>query len=201
MRDITLHVANFPVVVFVGIAAAVLFLEAGALAGLVLPGAGTAMAMGSLVSPEAGTVRLALVCLTAVAATTTGAHFGYLRGRSRGEQPAERGLHWPAQRWLDRALAQIERHAIWVVPAAHCVAYLRTLIPRAAGRAGISYRKFAFCVAPGAFLWGTALVLLGHTARVQVGNSIHLSPWLLGVLLLAALLRASRLRSKRPGTP
>ncbi|WP_018653907.1 DedA family protein [Actinomadura flavalba] len=136
--------------------------ESGLLAGLLLPGAATALTAGFVTHPAHGGRPLVAVCVTVVAATAAGAHWGYLRGTRTGPLTAfvrrRLGLRHA------RALAYTRSHPGRTIFTGHCTGGLRTLLPRLAAEAGVPYRRFALVNAAGAVTWGAGLVLAGRTA-------------------------------------
>jgi membrane-associated protein len=203
---------HLPVALILLSAGVILFVEAGLLIGLAFPGISTTLVLGFLTHSDNGDVPLVVACLTAIAATFMGAHYGYLRGRRRGDRPATAGsgsASGPIARWLDRvinsrrlgfALSLVERRATLSIPVGHCIGGLRTLVPRAAGRAGVPRWKFTLCNGPAAVFWGAATVLAGHAAKAaldRVDEALNRSGWLLLLLVCAGLIAVGRARAWR----
>ena len=136
------HLGGLSVQLLFLAAGIILAAEAGLLIGVMLPGASTAIALGFLVRPVGGNWPFVLACLAAVAATTIGSHYGYIRGgRHVFSQPSDRWLagqinkRVPVQR-REQALSRLQRSSTALVAASQCIGVLRTLTPRLASRAG-----------------------------------------------------------------
>jgi membrane-associated protein len=182
--------AKTPALLIVCIAAIILFVEAGLLVGLVLPGASTVLVLGFLADPVNDVISPVVACVTAVAATATGAHYGYLRGRRR-EASAKSGRldRWIGPRRKAQAISLIERNAVLAIALAHCIGVLRTLMPRIVGRSEISYQKFALSNLPGAVFWSLAMISLGYVARAaleRMDRLVNLSGWLILIIAVGS---------------
>ncbi|MEI4272923.1 hypothetical protein TEK04_14440 [Klenkia sp. LSe6-5] len=175
--------------------AAVLVVEAGFLAGMLLPGSTAALAAGWL-SVNRG-LPLALVIAVVTASTVVGAHLSWWRGRHTAAPAKVKGR---LRRLLGRVFAGLRQHPLVVVAVAQCVAGTRTLTPRAAAAAGVSYRRFTVAQLAGATAWASVMVVSGTTAASLVPpldpDLYAVVPLVVG-LLVAAVLAVKLVRRRR----
>ncbi|WP_279583099.1 DedA family protein [Fodinicola feengrottensis] len=141
-------------------------------------------------------------------ATAVGSQYGYWRGwRATTAGPGR------LTRIIDRKvgaereqrlLAGLRERARWAVGTAHCVAVVRTLVPRLAGRAGVPYRRFAGYDVTGAVVWGTGVTTIGYVAGAAYESAQRLLGLLglpLIILILVAVLAWRLIRARRARTP
>ncbi|WP_457630471.1 DedA family protein [Oceanithermus sp.] len=139
--------------------ATLLFLETGALVGLVVPGGDSlVLALGVL----AGLGRLDPFWLwfTLTVAVVLGQWSGYFWGWKSGAALLRRVD--PAH--LERARRFLARYGRYAVLLAPFVPVVRTLTPFLAGAGGVPVRRYAFWSALAAFLWIGSLLALGYYA-------------------------------------
>lgn len=193
--------AGLPVFGLFAVAVVVLAMESGSPVGLFLPGSPTLLALGLL--SRQGFVSLPAAVLVAGAASAVGSQWGFLRARRLRLLDREAGsadLLDPPNRLerkliqragterVRRLLAFLDRRAAPAVAAGHFFSVVRTLMPRLAGRAGVSHRRFSFANVPVAFAWSAVLVTLGRIAGAayeQVSAAVGLAG--LPVVLVAAV--------------
>jgi membrane-associated protein len=188
-------VAAWPPPVVLTAASALLIVESGSLVGILLPGATLLVALGlwTLTAPDA----LALAVLAAAAATVTGAHLGWLRGRSGTPVGRAHGflgrLTDTRVRQASGWLAERGRPATAVLMACgHWAAAARPVLPRVAGAAGVPYRTVGPALVVSGSGWATTLVLLGNRVGSLVVTTAAWVPLLLVALLITALVLRSR---------
>lgn len=193
--------SGLPVYGFFAVAVVVLAMESGSPIGLFLPGSPTLLALG-LMSRQ-GVTSLWAAVLLAGAASAVGCQWGFLRARRLRLLDREAGsvdLLDPPNRW-ERGLIQrigtervrgllmfLDRRAAPTVATGQFFSVVRTLMPRLAGRAGVSHRRFSLVNVPAAFAWAAVLVTLGRIAGAafdQVSSAVGLAG--LPVVLLAAV--------------
>jgi membrane-associated protein len=179
----------FPAPVVLLIAAGWLMAESGLLIGAVLPGASVAMALGLFA--RGGAFPLAVAIVTAVVATAAGSQYGYFRGW----RVTTAGAGW-LTRLVERKLGAereqrlldgLRQRARWAAGTAHCVAVVRTLVPRMAGRAQVPYGRFVVSDVIGAVVWGTGVTVIGYLAGAAY-ESAQRFLGLLGPPLIVAVL-------------
>ncbi|RKN41989.1 DedA family protein [Micromonospora endolithica] len=141
-------------------AAAVLAAEVGLLAGVVLPAATTMLTVGLLARD--GHLDLGVVLLVTTLAAFTGDQLGYLEGRLLGPRVRDGwlGRRIGADRWR-RAERLIAERGGPAVLLGRWTAFARTLVPRLAGAAGLSYRRFVLFDGAAVVVWVPGTVLLG----------------------------------------
>ena len=121
---------------------ALALLETCFLWGLVIP-AGVAISVGTVLA-LAGTLELPQVVAAALAGGAIGDSAGYWLGRATGERILAGQGRWA--RVVRRRQADLGRffgrHPAYSVTAARMVAFVRTVMPVAAGMTGIPYRRY-----------------------------------------------------------
>jgi membrane-associated protein len=161
---------------------ALVFGEAAAFVGLVLPGETALLLAGAL----AGTGRLSLTVLVGLAmvAAVVGDSVGYEVGRHLGPRlmDSRAGRLVGAKRWA-RAEAIMARRGGWAVLAGRWVGVLRALMPAIAGSTRMPYRRFLLFNALGGTLWAAVVVVAGYLA----GASWHRVQMYLGHAGVAAV--------------
>jgi membrane-associated protein len=194
-------VANWPAAVVLVVAALVLVVESGTLVGVALPGTTLLVALGlwSHIRPDALLPAIAL----SAAATVTGAHIGWWRGRSGHGVPAlgGDGRHrrvlragtTRAHRWL-AGRGPVATAAL--LACGHWAAAARPLVPRVAGGAGVPYRIAGPPLILSGTAWAATLVLLGNQVGPHVLTQVGAVPLVVVALLVGALTLHSRWRHK-----
>jgi undecaprenyl-diphosphatase len=131
-------------------------LESAIFLGLVLPGELAVILGGALASR--GHVPLAGVVAAGILGPILGDSVGYFLGRRYGKRYF-RGRR--RQKW-SRARLWLRRRGASAVFVGRFTAFLRSIVPAAAGAARVPLSKFApWCIAAGA-LWGGASALIGY---------------------------------------
>ncbi|WP_457637643.1 DedA family protein [Oceanithermus sp.] len=139
--------------------AVLLFLETGALIGLVVPG-GDSLVLALGVLAGLGKLNVWLVWISLVVAVILGQWSGYFWGRKSGPallKRVERGHVERARRFL----ARYGRYAVLLAPF---VPVVRTLTPFLAGAGGVPVLSYAFWSALAALVWISSVLAVGFFA-------------------------------------
>lgn len=152
-----------PLLVYL-VAAALVAGETGLLVlGLLVPSEATLLLVGFLA--YAGTLDLGPALIIMISAATLGDTLAFHSGRRNG--PRLRASRWGqrigAHRWA-KADAMLDRRGGRAVFVARWIAYVRTLVPRLAGAAGMPYRRFAPWNLAGVITWVGGSVVVGYLA-------------------------------------
>jgi membrane protein DedA with SNARE-associated domain len=174
-----------PAVVYI-VAALLVAGETALIVGLVAPAEATLLLVGFLA--YAGTLRLAPTLVIMIAAALVGDALGHRAGRRYGPRLRESrfGRRIGPERWAkaDRMLHRAGGRGIFF---ARWVAFVRTLVPRLAGAAGMPYRRFAPWNAAGVATWVGGSVVIGYLAGASYETvSRYLGKATGAVLLLIA---------------
>ena len=167
--------------------------ETAVMAGLLIPGELIAVGAGLLAAR--GHVPVAAVAAAAAVGAMAGDTIGYVVGRHFRRAISHRlsRRHWEkAQAWLRRRGAP-------AVFLARFTAFVRSVMPAAAGAVKLPLPKFLLYSVPAGVLWGTGSVLLGYYAGRQSSHVLH---WTGGiaVVLIAGFLVYTRLTRRRKRT-
>ncbi|MCX5066246.1 DedA family protein [Micromonospora lupini] len=181
MHDLLTWVQGLPTLWIYLVAALIVAGETAVIFGLLVPGEATLLLVGFLTYN--GTLRLGPALLAMIVSAFAGDALAFRAGRRYGPKlRAGLGHRVGPERW-SRADAMLARLGGRGVFAARWVAFARTLVPRLAGAAGMSYRRFAPWNLAGIVTWVGGSVLLGHLA----GESYDTVSRLLGRATGAAL--------------
>jgi membrane-associated protein len=167
--------------------AAVFLVTAGETAiflGLVLPGELAVILGGVLASQKR--VPLVAVLIAGVMGPVIGDSIGYFLGRRYGRRflSGRRRKRWAkARAWL----ARWEAFAVFL---GRFTAFLRSIIPAAAGAARLPYGRFLPWNVAAGVLWGVGSVLLGYFAGLNY-ETLARRAGLLSLALFALLLSAA----------
>jgi membrane protein DedA with SNARE-associated domain len=145
-------------------------------------------------------VPLAGVLLAGVLGPIAGDSIGYYLGRRYGR----RFIDGKRKRRWARARAWLRRRGASAVFLGRFTAFLRSVMPAAAGVARMPYRQFLFWDAAAGLLWGVGSALLGYFAGQNYESlarwASHFSLALLALLLAGVgfyLLRRRVIRGRR----
>ena len=132
-------------------------------AGLPVPGETTLLAGAALA--HAGHLSLTWVIVWAIGGAILGDNIGFAIGRNGGRRLAERhggkiGLTPARLRQFDRFF---DKYGPVTVFIARFVTGLRVFCAVLAGGSGLRWRTFLFYNAAGAFVWSTAIALVGYS--------------------------------------
>ena len=141
---------------------AVVTTEPAVLAGVVLPSVASVVLTGFVAGLDVVPLWVAVVLVAAAASGGDALAFAAGR-RQQGTpdghaRPRRAGL----QRGWDRAAAFYRRAGWPVVAAARWVTVARTVVPRLAGRSGLSWPRFLVLAVPSAVVWSAALTGAGY---------------------------------------
>ncbi|MFG2053186.1 DedA family protein [Micromonospora sp. NPDC048930] len=180
-------------------AAAVLAAEVGLLVGLVLPAATTMLTVGLLA--RAGRLDLGVALTVTTLAAFAGDQLGYLEGRLLGPRLRRGRLgRWVGEHRWRRAETLVAARGGPAVLLGRWTAFVRTLVPRVAGAAGLPYRRFVLFDALAVAVWVPGTVLLGWAAG-GVPAALPAAAGVLVVAAVAAALGGHRFRVRRTGRP
>ena len=177
-------------------AAVVLAAEVGLLVGVVLPAATTMLTVGLLA--RGGGLDLGLALVVTTLAAFAGDQLGYLEGRLLGPRVRHGwlGRRVGEERWR-RAQALLLARGGPAVLLGRWTAFVRTVMPRLAGAAGLPYGRFVFFDGVAVLVWVPGTVLLGWLA----GTVPPGLPAFAGLALVAAgVIAISVTRYPRPGS-
>jgi membrane protein DedA with SNARE-associated domain len=167
---------------------AVFFLAAAETAlfiGFLLPGE-LAVILGGVLASRAH-VPLAGVIAAGVAGPILGDSIGYFLGRKYGENVSHTRLK---KRWA-KAQAWLKKKGAPAVFLARFVAFLRTVVPAAAGVSKMPYLKFLPWSVAGGVIWGTGSAMLGYLAGANFEKVVkwmgHAGLILFGMVILVGL--------------
>jgi undecaprenyl-diphosphatase len=165
--------------------------ETALMAGLVIPGELIAVGAGLLAAR--GHVPVAGVAAAAAAGAITGDTIGYFVGRRFRKAIASRlsRKHW------DRARSWLRRRGAPAVFLARFTAFVRSVMPAAAGAAKLPFSKFVLWSVPAGILWGAGSVLLGYYAGHQSSHVLHWTGGVAVVLIVGFFLYTRLTRRKR----
>jgi membrane-associated protein len=156
-------------------------LESCFVTGVVVP-SGVATSIATILAIE-GRLDLASVLVAAFAGAAVGDSIGFWIGRRGGETLLRGEGAWArriAARNQDLSFL-FDGHPLYAVAFARCVAFVRTLMPMAAGMSELTYRRFLAYDALGVSAWVAIYVAIGvladesweiATRAVGVGGSV-----------------------------
>lgn len=175
------------------------FAESALGLGFVLPGETAIVALATT-----GSVALVPMVLAVALGATAGDHVGYLVGRTWGRRLADTRLvrRMGVHRW-ERATDLLRRHGVPALLASRLLPVVRTVMPAAAGTAGLSYLRFASASVVGALAWASLWVGAGST--ISALSQALGTPVVVALLALAAAVTALAMWWRRapvaPGVP
>jgi membrane protein DedA with SNARE-associated domain len=163
MASLLHWVRDLPPVLIYAITALVVWSESGLILGLVMPGEATLLLVGFLTYER--TLQPVPAVLLMIAAAVAGDAWAFRNGRRYGGRiRASRLGTWVGPARWDKSDEMLRRLGGRGVFGARWVAFVRTLMPRLAGGAGMSYRRFAPWNLAGVATWVGASVLAGYLA-------------------------------------
>jgi membrane-associated protein len=190
--------------VALAVIAALVFGETAVFLGFVLPGE-TAVVLGGVLASR-GHLSLATLAAVVVAAAVAGPIVGYEIGRRMGDRIfAARPLRG-VPGGLHRARSVLRERGGLAVLLGRFVAFVRAVMPAAAGAARVPYRTFLFYNVLGGLIWGVGYCLLGYAAgsaysaiesRVGAGLAIAVAAVVVAGLALWAVRRRRAAASRR----
>ncbi len=142
--------------------AALVFGETAVFLGFVLPGE-TAAVLGGVLASR-GHLSLAVLVVVVVSTALVGPMVGYEIGRRMGDRLfATRALR-RVPGGPERARTTLRERGGLAVLLGRFVAFVRALMPAAAGAVRVPYRTFLFYNVTGGIIWGVGYCLLGYLA-------------------------------------
>ena len=180
----------------IGLIAALVFGETAVFLGFVLPGE-TAVVLGGVLASR-GHLSLATLVVVVVVSAVVGPLVGYEIGRRMGDRLfAARALRripgGPA-----RARTALRERGGLAVLLGRFVAFVRAVMPAAAGAVRVPYRTFFIYNAAGGLVWGVGYCLLGYAAgsayaaveeRVGTGLAIAVAAVVVAIVVVWAVRR------------
>lgn len=173
------------------------FAESGLGLGVIVPGE---LAISSLAAVAHGPGdTLALGGAVALGATA-GDHLGYVVGRRGGTRLRHSRVvaRVGVDRW-DRAARFVQRFGFWAMLASRLLPIIRTVMPVAAGSAGLRYRSFVLASILGAVAWSALWV--GAGAGVANSGALDHPELILAVLALGLIVMGVRRLLRRHSAP
>jgi membrane-associated protein len=141
---------------------ALVFGETAIFLGFVLPGE-TAVVLGGVLASR-GHLSLATLCAVVVVTAVTGPLVGYEIGRRTGDRLfAARALR-RVPGGAQQARSVLRERGGLAVLLGRFVAFLRAVMPAAAGAGQVPYRTFLIYNVAGGIIWGVGYCLLGYLA-------------------------------------
>lgn len=196
MSGVVTVLEHLPPLAVLAVAVVLVAGETGVIVGLMFPVEITLMFVGFLA--YLGDVPFVLVLLLMIAAAMTGDALALRSGRRHGPRVrASRFGAWVGeQRWAraDRILHRLGGRSAFV---ARWVPFVRTLLPRLAGSAGLPYRRFVPWNLAGVVTAVGSSVALGYLAGAsyqQVAEVVGRVTGMVLVLLVAAVVVALGVR-------
>jgi membrane protein DedA with SNARE-associated domain len=160
--------------------------EAALVVGVVLPGSSALLTLG--VFADSGLVVLPVALAVGTVAALAGSNLSFAAGRYR---PGALSSRWLTSAKGRRARVVLGRYGGSAVLVGQWVVGARTLTPRFAAAAGLSYRRFLPWNLPSAAAWGLVWVVVGYGAS----EAYQRWSWLavvVGVVLIGGLLLVGR---------
>jgi membrane protein DedA with SNARE-associated domain len=177
---------GLPGPLFVLVVAAFVVAEAALVIGVVLPGSSALLTLG--VFSDSGVVPLPVALGVGTVAALVGSNLSYAAGRYR---PGSLSSRWLTSAKGRRARVVLSRFGGSAVLVGQWVVGARTLTPRFAAAAGLSYRRFLPWNLPSAAVWGFAWVAVGYGASEAYQRWSWLAA-VVAVVLVAVLLLLGR---------
>jgi membrane-associated protein len=181
---------------------ALIFGETAVFLGFVLPGE-TAAVLGGVLASR-GHLSLATLCVVVVVAAVTGPLVGYEIGRRTGDRLfAARALR-RVPGGPERARSALRDRGGLAVLLGRFVAFLRAVMPAAAGAVRVPYRTFLIYDVVGGVIWGVGYCLLGYLAgsaysavesRIGTGLAIAVAVIVVGAVVVWTVRRHRAVRA------
>ena len=160
MHGVLGWLANLPPIQIYLVAGLLLAAEVGLLAGLAVPAASIMLSLGALAN--SGHLHLITTIVVAVIAALLGDSIGYWEGRLVGPRlrSGRLGRRIGLGRW--QRAERVVRRGAPAIALGRCTAFVRTLVPRVAGAAGVRYSLFLAYEVPAVLVWMPSTILLGY---------------------------------------
>jgi membrane protein DedA with SNARE-associated domain len=176
--------------------AALVFGETAIFLGFVLPGE-TAVVLGGVLASR-GHLSLATLAAVVVATAVMGPIVGYEIGRRMGDRLFAARVLQRLPGGPARARTALRERGGLAVFLGRFVAFVRAVMPAAAGAVRVPYRTFLFYNVVGGLIWGVGYCLLGYAAgsayaaveaRVGTGLAIAVAAVVVAVAVVWAVRR------------
>jgi membrane-associated protein len=189
---------------------ALVFGETAIFLGFVLPGE-TAVVLGGVLASR-GHLSLATLCVVVVLTAVTGPLVGYEIGKRTGDRLfAARALR-RVPGGAEQARSALRDRGGLAVLLGRFVAFLRAIMPAAAGAVQVPYRTFLIYNVVGGVVWGVGYCLLGYLAgsaysavesRIGTGLAIAVAVIVVGAIVVWTVRRhrAARAAPDSPAAP
>jgi membrane-associated protein len=184
---------------------ALVFGETAIFLGFVLPGE-TAAVLGGVLASR-GHLSLPTLCVVVVVTAVTGPLVGYEIGRRTGDRLfAARALR-RVPGGAERARTVLRERGALAVLLGRFVAFLRAVMPAAAGAVQVRYRTFLIYNVIGGVAWGVGYCLLGYLAgsaysavesRVGTGLAIAVAAVVVAAVIVWTVRRHRAARTPGP---
>ncbi|MFF8360097.1 DedA family protein [Streptomyces chartreusis] len=147
--------------------------ETSAFIGLLLPGE-TLILLAAAIAGR-GDLDVVVLAAVVVAGSVTGDNLGYALGHWYERRPSAERMRRRVRpgSQIARAESFLLRHGAAAVFTGRFVGFARTVIPFAAGAAGMPYRRFAAYSAFASLVWGIGNVLVGYFLGSAAGELLH----------------------------
>jgi membrane-associated protein len=167
LSDLVERFETMPVPVVLLVAGLLLAAEVGLLAGLFVPAGSILLSLGALAAT--GRIPLAVALAVAVSAALLCDSIGYWEGRLTGSRlrTTRLGRRIGTRRW-QRAERTVHRGVLAIV-VGRWTAFVRTLVPRVAGAAGVQYRRFLVLDVAAVAVWIPGTILVGYLGGSAAG--------------------------------
>ncbi|WP_307796794.1 DedA family protein [Williamsia soli] len=174
----------------------VVFGEAAALLGLVLPG--ETVLLAGAVAAALGSANIAWLIVAASVAAVLGDWTGYLIGRRSGDRITHsRFGGWIGEERWARAETLIRHGGVVTVVSARWIGYVRTVTPFVAGMSHMPTRQYLIANVVGGVLWVVVVCVVGYALGQTLGASLLLYFAVGAALVVVAYFGIRRLWRRR----
>lgn len=194
---------QLPQPALVGAAGGLILAECTLGVGFIAPGEAGLLVAATTVSGSLSRFLILWAVVTVCAAT--GDSIGFAIGRKFGPSLRETKLikRYGAEGW-DKTTGILRKRGAWAVFFARFLPVVRTLMPAAAGTAGLPYRKFLPAAAAGAACWSLVHIsigaALGEAAKklegmLNTGGLIVLGVLVVGLVIFIAIRKRKKAKA------
>lgn len=149
----------------------VIYCEAAALLGLIMPGETVLLAGG--VAAAVGETNIVWLIIGACVAAVLGDWTGYSIGRRSGGRITEtRFGGWVGRERWQRAEELIRNGGVATVIGARWIGYVRTVTPFVAGMSKMPTRQYLLANIAGGVLWVSVVCIIGYAVGETVGATL-----------------------------
>lgn len=209
VRDVLEWLQALPQPALVGATGGLILAECTLGVGFIAPGEAGLLVAATTVSGSLSRFLILWAVVTVCAAI--GDSIGFAIGRRFGPSLRETKLikKHGAEGW-DKTTGILRRRGAWAVFFARFLPVVRTLMPAAAGTAGLPYRKFLPAAAAGAACWSLIHIsigaLLGEAAKklegvLNTGGLIVIGVLVVGLVAFIAIRKRRKAKAVVPAEP